>query len=104
MIRHIVLFELKPFDTPEAKLAKMNHIKAELEGLVGQVPTLLTMEVQLNCNPAEKYDLMLSSEFESLEALEAYAVHPAHQAVAVGIREVAVGRACVDYETNNPTR
>ncbi|MGL4992689.1 MAG: Dabb family protein [Bacteroidales bacterium] len=98
MIRHIVLFQLKEFNSTEEKLAKLQQIKHDLEALVGVVPTLKSMEVHLNTNPAEKFDFMLSSDFESLEALEAYAVHPAHEAVAVTIRAVAAGRACVDYQ------
>jgi hypothetical protein len=44
------------------------------------------------------YDLVLYSEFESPEALKAYAVHPDHVAVAGLIGKVRTARACVDYE------
>lgn len=98
MIKHIVMFQLKEFNSPEAKEAKLHEIKAGLEGLMGKVPTLLSMEVAINCNPKEKYDIVLISEFETLEALEAYAIHPDHVAVGGIIRECMQGRACVDYE------
>lgn len=98
MIRHIVMFQFKEFETIEAKQAKLEELKQGLIDLVGKVPTLLKMEVGINCNPAEKYDLTLISEFESLEALEAYAVHPDHVAVGAKIKENMQARACVDYQ------
>lgn len=98
MIKHIVMFQLKEFSTPEAKEAKLHEIKSGLEGLMGKVPTLLSMEVGINCNAKEKYDITLVSEFETLEALEAYAIHPDHVAVGAIIRECMQARACVDYQ------
>ncbi|MGL5317698.1 MAG: Dabb family protein [Bacteroidales bacterium] len=97
MIKHIVMFQLKELDTPEAKEAKLQEIKKGLEDLVGKVPTLISMVVGINCNPAEKYDLTLISEFESMEALEEYVVHPDHVAIGAVIRECLRARACVDY-------
>ena len=43
------------------------------------------------------FDLALYSEFESVEALHAYATHPAHVAVAQFIGQVRTSRACMDY-------
>ena len=42
---------------------------------------------------------MLDSTLESEEALKAYAVHPAHVAVANGkVRPYTVQRTCLDFE------
>lgn len=98
MIKHIVLFKFKT-DLPEAeKKQKMESIKCDLEALTKKVETLKKMEVGLNCNPDEKYDLALTSEFETMEGLKAYAVHPEHVKAGAAIREILEERACVDYE------
>ncbi|WP_462317317.1 Dabb family protein [Marinilabilia sp.] len=98
MIKHIVLFKFKT-DLPEAeKKQKMESIKSDLEALTKKVETLKKMEVGLNCNPGEKYDLALTSEFETMEGLKAYAVHPEHVKAGAAIREILEERACVDYE------
>ena len=44
------------------------------------------------------YDLIYISEFDSLEALEAYRVHPEHVKVAEFIKNVRVAQAVTDTE------
>jgi hypothetical protein len=97
MVKHIVSFKMKAFDTPEQKEAKLNEIKAELEALVTKIEVLKSMEVGINANPAEAFDFCLVSEFETMEEVDIYAKHPEHVAVAVKIREHLESRACVDY-------
>ncbi len=98
MIKHIVLFKFKN-DLPEPdKKQKLEAIKADLEALTEKVETLKNMEVGINFNPDEKYDLALTSEFESMEGLKAYATHPEHLKAGAVIREILEARACVDYE------
>lgn len=99
MIRHIVLFKLKEFDTAEAKTASMQGIKKALEDLMGKIEVLRAIRVDFNCNPAETWDLILTTEFDSMEDLETYASHPEHVAVGKNfIAPVKADRACVDYE------
>ena len=98
MIKHIVLFKLKKEASTEVQLTLLKSLKIELEELMGKVATLKFIEIGINCNPNEEYHLALTSEFDDMEGLEAYAVHPDHLAVGKKIREVLVLRACVDYE------
>ncbi len=98
MIKHIVLFKFRE-DLPAAeKKTKLINIKADLEALTSKVETLNKMEVGLNVNADEEYDLALISEFNSMKDLKAYAVHPEHLKAAAAIREILEKRACVDYE------
>ena len=46
----------------------------------------------------DNYDVILNCTFNSVEDLNAYQVHPAHQAAAVYIKKVVEARVCVDYE------
>ncbi|PWD99843.1 Dabb family protein [Marinilabilia rubra] len=98
MIKHIVLFKFKENLEESEKSQRLEKIKTDLEALISKVETLKKMEVGLNCNPDEKYDLALISEFDSMEGLKAYAVHPEHVKAGSSIREILVERACVDYE------
>lgn len=98
MIKHIVLFKMRDDIDVQEKASELAVIKTELENLMGRVPSLRSMEVGLNCNKAEKYELALVSTFDDLEGLEAYAVHPEHVAVGKKIRAMLDMRACTDYE------
>lgn len=99
MIRHIVMFKLKEFESAEAKQAKLNEIKERLEALIDKIEVLKYIHVDFNCNPAETWDLILTTELATLEDVNTYANHPEHVAVAKGIiGPVKADRACVDYE------
>lgn len=98
MIKHIVLFKLKAFDSEAEKQAKMNEIKTRLESLTEVIPELKKIHVGLNMNPAEKWDIVLETEFTSLQDLDTYANHPDHVAISKNIiAAVKEDRACVDF-------
>lgn len=98
MIKHIVMFKLKEFATPEEKQAKMQEIKEKLEALIDKIEVLRMIQVDFNCNPAETWDIILTTELDTLEDVKTYAEHPEHVAVAKGIiGPVKADRACVDY-------
>jgi hypothetical protein len=98
MIRHIVLFKFKA-DVPETtKNEKLAQIKSGLENLMGPIKQLKKIEVGINGNPIEKYDLSLIADFDSMEGLDTYSTHPEHLKIGVLIREILESRACVDYE------
>ena len=99
MVRHIVMFKLKEFDTPEAKEAKMQEIKVALEALIDKIDVLRMIRLDFNVNPAETWDIILTTELDSLADVNTYANHPEHVAVAKNIiGPVKADRACVDYE------
>lgn len=100
MVKHIILWTLKP-ELSEAEKANVKAgIKAGLEGLVGQVPGLTEVKVHIDGRLASSTaDVMLDSTLESAEALKAYAQHPAHVAVAsTKVRPYTVQRSCLDFE------
>ena len=98
MVKHIVLFKLKD-EAPEAqKLEAMNRFKAAIEALPARIPWIKKVEVGLNINHGETWNIGLYSEFDSLEDVKRYAVHPDHVAAGKLLAEVKESRACVDYE------
>lgn len=99
MVRHIVMFKLKEFETPAAKEAKMQEIKVALEALINKIDVLRMIRLDFNINLAETWDIILTTELDSLADVNTYANHPEHVAVAKNIiGPVKADRACVDYE------
>ena len=99
MVRHIVMFKLTEFATPAEKTAKMQEIKSKLEALIHKIDVLRLIRVDFNINPTETWDIILTTELDSLEDVSTYANHPEHVAVSKGIiGPVKADRACVDYE------
>ncbi len=95
MVKHIVLFRL---NTEENAADLLSSFKQRLESLPATVPGLISIEVGINGNANEKFSFGLTSTHTDWEALQGYATHPDHLAVAVDIRKVVTERACIDYE------
>ena len=100
MVKHIILWTLNPELTEEQKQQVKAGIKEGLEGLIGKVPGLLDVKVNISGRLASSNaDVMLDSTLESEEALKGYAVHPEHVAVANDkVRPYTIQRACLDFE------
>lgn len=98
MVKHIVMFRLKPDMDFGEKKQVMDAFKTGIERLSEQIPFIRKIEVGLNMNPAESFDIALYSEFDTLDDVKAYAVHPAHVAVAALLKDCKESRSCVDYE------
>ena len=98
MVKHIVMFKLKDSLSKEEKLVVMNDFKATIEALPAQIDVIRKVFVGLNINEAEQWDICLESEFDTLDDVKAYAVHPAHVAAAGILKDAKQDRACVDYE------
>ena len=99
MVKHVILWTLKDEYSAEEKAQIKQGIKEGLEGLLGKVPGL--KEIKVNISPLESSncDLMLDSTLEDEAALKGYAVHPAHVEVAdTKVRPFTAGRVCMDYE------
>lgn len=99
MVKHIILWTLKPELSETEKENVKKGIKEGLEGLIGTVPGLIEVKVNIDGRlESSNCDVMLDSTLESEEALKAYAVHPAHVAVAdTKVRPYTAQRTCIDY-------
>ena len=97
MVKHIVLFKLKENLSTEEKQAVIDKFKAAIEALPAKISVIRKVEVGLNMNPGETWNIALYSEFDTLEDVKAYAVHPAHVAAAGILKEAKQDRACTDY-------
>lgn len=67
MVKHIVLFKLKDEVSAEEKLVVMNKFKEAIEALPAKIAVIRKVEVGLNMNPGETWNIALYSEFDTLE-------------------------------------
>ena len=100
MVKHIILWTLKPELSAEEKASVKQGIKQGLEGLVGKVPGLQDVKVTIDgVLDSSNCDVMLDCTLESAEALKGYAVHPNHVEVAnTKVRPYTIQRTCIDFE------
>lgn len=97
MVKHFVLFQLASEMEAGRKKNVMDAFKKGIEALPAKIPFIRKIEVGLNANPEEQFDIALYSEFDTIDDVRAYAVHPAHLAVAALLKDCKQSRSCVDY-------
>ncbi len=78
MIRHIVMWKLKDFEKPEIKALNASKLKDELHALKKEIVQIRALNVGVNLNPENEYDIALESEFDNFDDLKIYQKHPAH--------------------------
>ena len=100
MVKHIILWTLRPELSEEEKSQIKAEIKSGLEGLKGVVPGLVDVKVNVDGRlESSNCDVMLDCTLESVEALKAHAIHPAHvQVAATKVRPFTSQRVCLDFE------
>lgn len=96
MIKHVVMFKFK--GTPEERKDVATRFMEALIQLPCEIEELKSIDVGINNNPAESWDLVLTATADSMEDIGAYSVHPAHQAAVEIIKPYKEDRACVDYQ------
>ncbi|MGM0881229.1 MAG: Dabb family protein [Bacillota bacterium] len=95
MITHIVCFKLK--DNSAENVARTAQVLKDMEG---KIEELKSIEVGTDVLHSERsYDIALITKFESMEALEAYQVHPVHKKVIEHMLQVREASVSVDFES-----
>lgn len=95
MVKHNVTFKLS--GTPEKRRQVAENFKAALLALPEQIEVLQSMEVGINENPNEDWDVVLTAVVPTMADVDIYAKHPAHVAAAGLLAGHKEARACVDY-------
>lgn len=96
MVKHIVMYKLKPFADGEDKKTNAIRMKKKLENLQNVVSGSFKLQVGINYNPGG-YDVVLYSEFSDQETLDNYQLHPEHIRVREFIHEIIQDRVVADY-------
>ena len=95
MVKHIVTFKLS--GTTEERRQVAENFKAALLALPEQIEILQSVEVGINENPNEDWDVVLTAVVPTMADVDIYAKHPAHVAAAGLLAGHKEARACVDY-------
>ena len=95
MVKHIVMFKLQGSDDVRRETAL--RFKTALDALPKQIDVLQSIEVALNENPGEDWNIVLTAIVPTMADVATYAKHPAHVAAAAIVKDVKQARACVDY-------
>ncbi len=81
------------------KRENMEYIKEKLLALTGVIPEIKSFEVGFDIGKGDMaYDMALVCEFDDMDALERYKVHPEHVKVSNYVVKVRTHRAVVDYQ------
>lgn len=96
-VKHIVMWTLRG-DSPQEKARAIALVQGRFEGLRGRIPGLLHLEIGVDTSGVDyACDVVLYSEFDSLESLASYAIHPAHLQLKAELGDLRVARHQVDY-------
>ena len=96
-VKHIVMWNIKG-DTSAQKEAGIEHLKSAFDSIRGKIPGLMFLEIGVDRSGVDyACDVVLYSEFESQQALDAYAIHPEHLRVREEINGLRIARHQVDY-------
>ncbi|MFP3553065.1 Dabb family protein [Paraburkholderia sp. SIMBA_049] len=97
MVKHIVMWNVRG-DTPALKKESAMLVKSAFESLSGKIPGLTKLEVGLDVSAVDyACDVVLYTEFETQESLDAYASHPEHLRVKQVVGDIRIARHQVDY-------
>ena len=97
MVRHIVMWNVRGANRDD-KLANIEKLRSAFLGLRGRIPGLLHLEVGVDTSGVDyACDVVLVTDFESQQALDAYATHPEHLGVRQELGDLRTARHQVDY-------
>jgi hypothetical protein len=97
VIKHIVMWRIAGA-SPGERSANADRVCSCFMSLKTQIPGLLHLEVGLDRSRVEyACDVVLYTEFESPQALAAYATHPEHERVKGELSGLRTTRHQVDY-------
>jgi hypothetical protein len=98
MIRHVVTWKLAEQDAAQ-RAEQAAEVARRLNALDGVVPQLRSISAGANvAYPEANWDVTLVADFDSIDELEAYQVHPAHEEIVAFVRSVVASRVAVDFE------
>lgn len=99
MIKHIVMWRLHDHADGRSKAENAQRLKNMLEKLPEQIAEIRQLEVGINLDQSDAAaDVVLYSEFDSLETLRRYQKHEAHQKVVQFLNKVRSEKRVVDYQ------
>jgi len=98
MVKHIVMWKFNDTAEGKTKDENMDIVKNGLLALKPIIPEIKYIELGKDVSRTDmSYDLALITEFETLEDLHTYKIHPEHQKVANYVAKVTNSRGVIDF-------
>ena len=99
MIEHVVMWKFADSAEGKSREENMQIVRERLLALPAVISEIKFMQIGRDVSRTDmSYDMMLITEFESMEALHTYKVHPAHMEVAGYVAKVKTARVVLDAE------
>jgi hypothetical protein len=99
MVKHLVIWRMRQREVDLNSAEARSEILRAIDAMRAGIPGLRAVEVGFNQSRAsDASDLALYSEFDTWEALQAYEIHPLHEALKALIGPLRAERRVVDYE------
>ncbi len=99
MIQHVVMWKFAEEAEGKTKAENMAWVREHLLALCPIIPQIKKLEIGEDIGGTDmSYDMVLIMEFDSMEDLHTYKIHPDHQAVSHYVKKVRVGRVTVDRQ------
>ncbi|MDR0280808.1 MAG: Dabb family protein [Paucimonas sp.] len=96
-VKHIVMWNLRG-ESEQERNDNIDTVKREFEAIRHEIPGLKLLEIGVDISRIDyACHVVLYSEFESVQALEDYATHPAHLRVKAALGNMRTHRYQVDY-------
>jgi len=99
MIRHIVMFKLKEYDSESEKTAAANEVLKRLDELPVAIDLIRRYKAGIDVRKLDwSYDIVLEMDFDTIADIDAYTVHPAHQDFIAFNKDYSAAKVCIDFE------
>ena len=99
MIRHVVMWRFEEFAEGKTRQQNMEYIRDRLMALLPIIPEIKKMEIGFDVLHSDmSYDMILITEFDSMDTLSYYKNHPDHVAVSQYVEKVRTSRVVCDCE------
>lgn len=99
MIRHVVMWKFKDEAEGKTKAENMQIVRDSLFALLPIIPELKLMEIDCDISHTDmSYDMMLTTEFDTIADMKVYAEHPEHKKVQAYVKAVREARIVLDCE------
>ncbi|NOZ47650.1 MAG: Dabb family protein [Chlorobi bacterium] len=98
MIKHIVMFKLKPTQTIFEKEKVAEKVKLNFESLKAKIKEIHSYTVGINISKSPSaFDVVVDSTFKSEEDLKTYSKHPEHIKAVEFNSKFSSEKVVVDY-------
>ncbi len=94
------MWKFKHFENENAKKETIEKLNVLFNALPSVISEIKNLDLSINSAkaPIDNFDMALTIDFESMEDMYAYKIHPEHVKVAEYLKSVRESRAAIDYE------